>query len=161
VDPRRNPYSPGAGVRPVELAGRDDQLEAFDVVRHRAVAGRSARSTILTGLRGVGKTVLLNEMLGRARADGWITRAAVLRLRSRARWDRATRAEREYLAAMAVDSAGPSSTGEIAQRLGKRITSLGPARANLIAKGLVYAPEHGQIAFTVPGMADFIARRPS
>ena len=49
----------------------------------------------------------------------------------------------------------------MAQRLGRRIASLGPARANLIAKGLVFAPEHGQIAFTVPGMAEFIARLPT
>ncbi|HEV7722823.1 MAG TPA: ATP-binding protein, partial [Iamia sp.] len=76
----------------------------------------------------------------------------------RARWERATRSERDYLAAMSSDGDGPSSTGELARRLGKRATSLGPVRANLIAKGLVYAPEHGRIAFTVPGMADFIVR---
>lgn len=78
----------------------------------------------------------------------------------RARWDRATPAERDYLQAMAADGDGPSSSGEVAQRLGRKITSLGPARANLISKGLVHAPEHGHIAFTVPGMADFIARLP-
>jgi len=77
----------------------------------------------------------------------------------RARWERATRGERDYLAAMAADGDGPSFTGEVAQRLGKRATSLGPVRANLIAKGLVYAPEHGLISFTVPGMADFITRQ--
>ena len=77
----------------------------------------------------------------------------------RARWERATPAERDYLAAMAVDGEEPSSTGEVAARLGKKLTSLGPTRANLIAKGLVYAPEHGLIAFTVPGMAHFIARQ--
>lgn len=77
----------------------------------------------------------------------------------RARWERATRGERDYLAAMATDDEGPSSTGEVAQRLGKKATSLGPVRAKLIAKGLVYAPEHGLIAFTVPGMADFISRQ--
>ena len=79
----------------------------------------------------------------------------------RARWDRATPAERDYLTAMAPDGDGPSSSGEVARRLGRRIASLGPVRANLIAKGLVFAPEHGQIAFTVPGMAGFIARIPT
>lgn len=389
MDPRRNPFSPGAGVRPVELAGREGELEMFDVLRHRAVDRRAAQSMIFTGLRGVGKTVLLNEMLGAARNEAWIVakveadlgegrtpfrnhvaaalnsslrqaqgrsglgerfRAALATFKSfsltagpdgtiglsaevapqvgrgdtgrivadltdlaldlgeaavelgvgtvlfvdemqhlpsddlaaicqacheasqlnlpffvvgaglpslpgvlaeaksyaerlfrfvrmdrldhdaataaltrpvaeeevewspealaavleasggypyflqqfgqttwdaavgspisaddaadgiragrllldngffRARWDRATRAEREYLTAMAPDGDGPSSTGEVAQRLGKRATSLGPARANLIAKGLVYAPEHGLIAYTVPGMAGFIAR---
>jgi hypothetical protein len=389
VDARTNPYSPGAGVRPAALAGRDRELDEFDVIVHRAMARRPAQSMMLTGLRGVGKTVLLNEMLGRARGAGWIVakveadhgagrtpfrndvagaltaslrqaqgaspnrgrlRAALATFRSfslsaspdgslsigidvdpqrgradtgsivtdltdlavdlgeagaelgvgvalfvdemqhlavdelaatsqachettqralpffvfgaglpnlpgalaearsyaerqfsvvridrlerdaavqaltrpaadegvawddaavdavldaadgypyflqqfgqttwnaavgspistidaadgiregwaqldqgffRARWDRATPAERDYLAAMAIDRDGPSLSGEVAQRLGKPITSLGPARANLIAKGLVYAPEHGRVAFTVPGMAAFVAR---
>jgi hypothetical protein len=46
----------------------------------------------------------------------------------------------------------------VADRLVRKRTALGLVRASLIAKGLVYSPEHGQIAFTVPGMADFIAR---
>jgi hypothetical protein len=77
----------------------------------------------------------------------------------RARWDRATKAERNYLIAMSNDGTGPSFTGEIATRLGKEPSQLGPARANLINKGLIYAPEHGQIAYTVPGMSDFIRRQ--
>lgn len=389
MDARTNPYSPGAGVRPVELAGRDAELEAFDVLVHRAVAGRPAQSLILYGLRGVGKTVLLNEMADRARHGGWIIarveadlsddrvafraqvaqalasglrhvqgrsersgrlRAALATFKAfsvkaepdgsfavgveldhrrgraasgslpadltdlaidlgeaavelgagvalfidemqhlsldelaavcqacheagqvntpffvvgaglpnlpgvlaearsyserlftflrldrldasaaraaltapsavegvawhdaaadivlsasggypyfiqqfgqttwnaaiaspisgddategvragrvlldhgffRARWERATRGEREYLAAMAADGDGPSSSGEVATRLDRKATALGPTRAKLIAKGLVYSPEHGLIAFTVPGMAAFIAR---
>lgn len=77
----------------------------------------------------------------------------------RARWDRATPAEQQYLRAMADDgdAGGPSS--EIAARLGKKPQSLGPTRASLIAKGLIYAPEHGIVAFTVPGMAAFIGRQ--
>lgn len=77
----------------------------------------------------------------------------------RARWDRATRAEQNYLRAMTEDSDKGSSSGEIAARLGRSPASLGPIRANLIAKGLVYAPEHGVIAFTVSGMASFIKRQ--
>jgi len=77
----------------------------------------------------------------------------------RARWDRATRAEQAYLRAMAMDGDAGSSSGEIASRLHRRPASLGPARASLIAKGLVYAPEHGVVAFTVPGMAAFIDRQ--
>jgi hypothetical protein len=74
------------------------------------------------------------------------------------RWDRATPYQRRYLAAMAADGDVPSSSGEVAQRLGRRMSALGPTRAELIAKGLIYSPEHGQIAFTVPGMAGFIQR---
>lgn len=77
----------------------------------------------------------------------------------RARWDRATRGEQGYLRAMATDGDVGSSSGEVALRLQKRPSSLGPVRAKLIGKGLVYAPEHGVVAFTVPGMADFIHRQ--
>lgn len=76
------------------------------------------------------------------------------------RWTRATPAERDYLRAMAEDGEGPSSSGEVARRLGKRsVQQVGPTRANLIHKGLVYAPEHGLVAYTVPGMAEFISRQ--
>lgn len=76
-----------------------------------------------------------------------------------ARWQRATTAERLYLRAMAQDGDSPSSTGEIADRLGKSTTKLAVIRSRLIAKGVVYAPEYGSIQFTVPGMAGFIARQ--
>lgn len=390
MDPVRNPYSPGAGIRPAELAGRDREIEAFAVVRARARQRRNTRSIVFHGLRGVGKTVLLNELADAARADNWIVakveadlgattpfrnqvaqalnvalrqaqgksprsgrlaralrtfksfslkaapdgtlsvgidldpalgrgdtgslqadltdlaldlgdaaidlgagvalfidemqhlsgpelaaisqacheagqqnkpfhvvgaglpslpgiladarsyaerlyefmrvdrlsrdeamdalvkpaegegarwdddaasavldaadgypyfvqefgkaswdvaaaspitiRDAVEGVRIgrsrldegffRSRWDRATPGERDYLRAMAEDGDGTSSSGEVARRLNKKLSQLGPARANLIAKGLVYAPEHGVVAFTVPGMADFIARQP-
>lgn len=78
----------------------------------------------------------------------------------RVRWNRATRAEQRYLRAMSSDGDGGSSTGEVAARLGSGTNSFGPARAKLISKGLIYAPEHGVVAFTVPGMADFIERQP-
>jgi DNA polymerase III delta prime subunit len=73
VDPIRNPYAPGAGQRPPELAGRDGELEAFDVVLERVSRGRPERSLVLTGLRGVGKTVLLNTMRSAAVRRGWGT----------------------------------------------------------------------------------------
>ncbi|WP_139007332.1 ATP-binding protein [Arthrobacter crystallopoietes] len=75
------------------------------------------------------------------------------------RWDRATPREREYLATMALDGDQGSSTGEIAQRLSAKATSLAPTRGQLIAKGLIYSSEYGKVAFTVPGMADFIKRQ--
>ena len=69
----RNPYAPGAGQRPPELAGRDRELDAFDIVLERVSRGRPERSLVLTGLRGVGKTVLLNTMRGAAVRRGWGT----------------------------------------------------------------------------------------
>jgi hypothetical protein len=73
VDPIRNPYAPGAGQRPPELAGRDEQLSAFEVVLERVARGRPERSLVLTGLRGVGKTVLLNALRSSAVRRQWGT----------------------------------------------------------------------------------------
>jgi hypothetical protein len=73
VDPIRNPYAPGAGQRPPELAGRARELEQFDVVLERVSRGRPERSLVLTGLRGVGKTVLLNALRSQAIARLWGT----------------------------------------------------------------------------------------
>ncbi len=77
----------------------------------------------------------------------------------RARWERATPGQRDYLRAMAQDGVGPSLSADVSARLGKTPTGVGPFRDSLIKKGVIYAPEHGQIAYTVPGMADFIARQ--
>ncbi|MBQ1018890.1 MULTISPECIES: ATP-binding protein [Micromonospora] len=66
MDPVRNPYAPGAGQRPPELAGRGRELDVFDIVLERIARGRPERSLMLTGLRGVGKTVLLNTLRSQA-----------------------------------------------------------------------------------------------
>jgi hypothetical protein len=71
MDPVRNPFAPGAGQRPPELAGRDRELDAFDVVLERVARGRPERSLVLTGLRGVGKTVMLGELRSMALQAGW------------------------------------------------------------------------------------------
>jgi len=73
VDPVRNPYAPGAGQRPPELAGRDGELEALEITLERVGRGRPERSVVLTGLRGVGKTVLLNAMRSAAVRRRWGT----------------------------------------------------------------------------------------
>ncbi|GAA0348977.1 ATP-binding protein [Actinoallomurus spadix] len=73
VDPVRNPYAPGAGQRPPELTGRDRELRQFEVVLERVAHGRPERSMILTGLRGVGKTVLLNTFRSMAIQRLWGT----------------------------------------------------------------------------------------
>lgn len=71
MDPVRNPFAPGAGQRPPELAGRDREVAAFEVVLERVAKGRPERSLVLTGLRGVGKTVLLGELRSMAMRRGW------------------------------------------------------------------------------------------
>jgi len=59
---------------------------------------------------------------------------------------------------MSADHDAASQTSDVAERMGLKMTSLGPYRANLMAKGLVYSPEHGAIAYTVPGMAAYVHR---
>lgn len=73
MDPRLNPYTPNAGARPAALVGRDAELEAFDVLLARLTRGYTEQSMLITGLRGVGKTVLLNEFEARARSGGWVS----------------------------------------------------------------------------------------
>jgi AAA ATPase domain len=110
--PHDNPYTPNAGARPPVLVGRDDQLETFDVLLDRLRRGHTEQSMLITGLRGVGKTVLLTTFEERARERAWTTveaeitknvdfagriaqlaRRALLQIAPRARWkDRANRA---------------------------------------------------------------------
>lgn len=74
VDPVLNPFRPGAGRRPPLLAGREDILAGFEVVRRLAEqVGEGDRGWVLYGLCGVGKTALLNELLEQVSARGWIT----------------------------------------------------------------------------------------
>jgi hypothetical protein len=73
VDPVRNPYAPGAGTAPPELAGRERERDAFGLLLQRLPAGRPDQGLALWGLRGVGKTVLLNDMARRAEIAGWGT----------------------------------------------------------------------------------------
>lgn len=73
IDPIRNPYAPGAGSRPPALTGRDRELEAFRVLLARLQLGRPEKSVLVTGLRGVGKTVLLNAFESIAEEAGFRT----------------------------------------------------------------------------------------
>jgi hypothetical protein len=76
----------------------------------------------------------------------------------RVRFDRLTPRERQYLRAMAELGSGPYKTGDISGMLGAKITTLGPVRANLIKKGMIYSPAHGEMAFTVPLFDEFMRR---
>ena len=70
MDPIRNPYAPGAGTPPPELAGRDDLRETIRIALERVRAGRPSKSILMVGLRGVGKTVLLDRLRDDAEASG-------------------------------------------------------------------------------------------
>lgn len=76
----------------------------------------------------------------------------------RVRFERLTPREKKYLRAMAEIGAGPYRTGDVADKLDVKINTLGPVRANLIKKGMVYSPSHGDMAFTVPLFDEFMRR---
>lgn len=73
MDPIHNPYTPNAGSRPQALAGRDQELEQFRVLVGRLKRGATEQSMIIRGLRGVGKTVLLNAFEDRAESEGFLS----------------------------------------------------------------------------------------
>lgn len=76
----------------------------------------------------------------------------------RVRFDRLTGSERKFLRAMAGLGRGSRGSSEVAEALGVKINSVGPVRVSLIRKGMVYSPEHGNIAFTVPLFDQFMLR---
>ena len=76
----------------------------------------------------------------------------------RVRFDRLTPGEKRFLRAMAEFGEGAHRTGDIAEKLGVKVHSLGPTRANLIRKGMIYSPSHGDMAFTVPLFDAFMRR---
>lgn len=74
------------------------------------------------------------------------------------RFDRLTPKEREYVIAMAKLGNGPYRSSDVADALGETAQSLGPRRAQIISKGMIYSPSHGDIAFTVPMFNDYLIR---
>jgi type II secretory pathway predicted ATPase ExeA len=106
MDRARNPYTPNAGARPAHLAGRRVELEDFDILLKRLASGRSEKAMAVTGLRGVGKTVLLRSYEAQADRLGWkavtaevsknvdfsaqlatLSKKALFQLSPKARWD--------------------------------------------------------------------------
>jgi hypothetical protein len=145
MDPVRNPYAPGAGQRPPELAGRDAELTAFDVLLERVVRGRAERSVMLTGLRGVGKTVLLNALRSAAVRAGWGTG------KLEARPDQPLRRPLSAALHVAIRELGGGPAGGHEQVLGvlKSFAQKGPADARLRDRW-----QPGIEVAAVPGRAD-------
>lgn len=134
MDPVTNPYTPNAGAQPDVMVGRDDQLQSFDILLQRLIRGRTEQSMIITGLRGVGKTVLLGQFRTKAHSADWAVvehevskhddatfrrevaiklRTALLQLAPRARWsDRASRAAAALRSfTLSVDATGQFQAG--------------------------------------------------
>lgn len=134
MDPVTNPYTPNAGARPDVLVGRDDQLASFEILLRRLARGRAEQSMIITGLRGVGKTVLLGQFREKAQAEDWAVvehevtkhddagfrlatalklRTALFQLAPRARWSDRLRRAAAALASftVTVDPGGQLQAG--------------------------------------------------
>src|SRR5215210_6463583 len=79
MDALSNPYTPGAGTKPPALTGRDEQLSHFELLLGRLERGRPERSMLITGLRGVGKTVLLTTFEDMALERGWFPALSEIR----------------------------------------------------------------------------------
>lgn len=132
--PLDNPYTPNAGAEPLAVVGRDDQLASFDLLLARLQRGRTEQSMIITGLRGVGKTVLLGQFREKALAQSWVVvelevsksdesqfrrelatklRSALFQLSPKARWtdrfEHAAAVLRSFT--VSVDSTGALSAG--------------------------------------------------
>lgn len=76
----------------------------------------------------------------------------------RVRFDRCTPSEKRYMRALADLGPGPKRSGDVAERLGLKVTSIGPTRSKLILKGMIYSPQHGETAFTVPLFDEYMRR---
>lgn len=76
----------------------------------------------------------------------------------RVRFDRCTPSEKRYMRALADLGEGAKRSGDVAERLGLKVTSIGPTRSKLINKGMVYSPQHGETAFTVPLFDEYMRR---
>ncbi len=134
--PEDNPYTPNAGARPPLLAGRADELDAFELLLGRLRRGYTAQSMIIIGLRGVGRTVLLGEFLDKARQREWTTidaeitkhedfgrrmallaRRALLQVAPRARWKergrRAAQVLRSFQLTINPDGELSASLGDV------------------------------------------------
>lgn len=109
----------------------------------------SAMWTVATASPFTSQNAEAATALGRAKLDSGFFPA---------RWERATPAERDYMKAMALDGDAGSRSSDVASRLSKTPQALAPVRASLITKGIIYSPQRSFIAYTVPGMANFIER---
>ena len=97
------------------------------------------------------------NQLGRRR-DQRSARGGYRKRSLRSRFDRLTPLEKKYLRAMAELGPGPHRSGDIAEQLNREVTALGPTRSQLISKGMIWSPNHGDTAFTVPLFDEFMRR---
>lgn len=170
MDPIRNPYAPGAGTPSPELAGRDEFREKVRIGsakprRGVAPAARPVRAGQVVCRASVrfrddqyvvadGPNITLQDV---NEATTLVT-AALDEGFFRVRFDRLTPSGKRYLRAMAELGPGPHRSGDIAGVLKRAVQSVFPTRAQLIRKGMIWSPSHGDTDFTVPLFDGFMRR---
>ncbi|MGH2853776.1 MAG: ATP-binding protein [Solirubrobacteraceae bacterium] len=133
MDEVLNPYAPGAGTQPPELAGRDREQESFGVLLKRLAVGRPEQNFALWGLRGVGKTVLLNRFAIEAEDTGW--GSGYIELRGRG-------SLRPILAQVAMQAAHSLARREgIRERLGKALSVISSFSLTAMPTGVTFKLE--------------------
>jgi AAA ATPase domain len=133
MDEVLNPYAPGAGTPPPELAGRDGEQTSFGVLLKRLAAGRPEQNLALWGLRGVGKTVLLNRFASEAEDAGWGTGYVELRGRGPLR---------PVLAQIAAQAAHSLARGEgVKERLRRSLSVISSFSVTAMPAGITFKVE--------------------
>ena len=133
MDEVLNPYAPGAGTPPPELAGRDREQTSFGVLLKRLAAGRPEQNLALWGLRGVGKTVLLNRFASEAEDAGWGTGYVELRGRGPLR---------PVLAQIAAQAAHSLARGEgVKERLRRSLSVISSFSVTAMPAGITFKVE--------------------
>jgi hypothetical protein len=156
IGPLSEPDARDAIVKPAQNEGVDIQPKAVDIIINKTRGypyflqewGKHAWDTATRSPITEADVINASEAAIAALDESFF----------RVRFDRLTTAEKKYLRAMAELGSGPHRSGDIADQLGRPVQSFGPTRSNLILKGMVWSPTHGDTAFTVPLFDEFMKR---
>ena len=156
IGPLSAPDARDAIVKPAQNEGVDIQPQAVDIIINKTHGypyflqewGKHAWDTATQSPITEADVINASEVAIAALDESFF----------RVRLDRLTISEKRYLRAMAELGAGPHKSGVIADQLGRPVQSFGPTRSNLILKGMIWSPTHGDTAFTVPLFDEFMKR---
>ena len=163
-----NPYTPGAGVMPGYLAGRDEVIQEGKDSIYSLMHGYPRQPIIYYGLRGVGKTVLLTALNEYVIKEGVLTfhfeiqeKVSLINdiiLSANQTLSKISKVEKIKNIFEVAKNSLPCTVANVAHILNKDLKSISPIRVRLINKGLIYATRHGEIDFTIPKFDEFLKR---
>lgn len=169
-----NPYRPGAGLMPVYIAGRDEDIQNVSQMFDALTMDIPTQSIIFSGLRGVGKTVLINKLQSIAEEKGIFCKH-VIELSDvencideflsslderffKSRYERCAESDKKFIFAMVECGELPCTISNVAHNLNKTVGSISTTRAQLISKGIIYPVRYKELDFTVPEFSGYIQR---